>query len=84
MKPILYDRHARRRMKERSAGETEVESIISEPDLLLPSVKGRMNAFRWLNGRYLRVTFKEETDTILVITVTVRKRPFAGENRHED
>lgn len=84
MKQILYDRHARRRMKERGAGETEVESVISDPDLLLPSVKDRMNAFRWLNGRHLRVTFKEETDTILVITVAVRKRPFVGDNRHED
>lgn len=84
MKQILYDRHARRRMKERGASETEVESVISDPDVLFPSVKDRMNALRWLNGRYLRVTFKEETDTILVITVAVRKRPFVGDNRHEN
>jgi len=62
----------------------EVESVIRDQELLLPSVKDRMNAFRWLNGRYLRVTFKEETDAILVITVAVRKRPFVGDNRHEN
>jgi hypothetical protein len=84
MKQILFDRHARKRIKERGAGDMEVESVIRDPELLLPSVKDRMNAFRWLNGRYLRVTFKEETDAILVITVAVRKRPFVGDNRHEN
>ena len=84
MKQILFDRHARKRIKERGAGDMEVESVIRDPELLLPSVKDRMNAFRWLNGRYLRVTFKEETDAILVITVAVRKRPFVGDNHHEN
>ena len=84
MKQILFDRHARKRIKERGAGDMEVESVIRDQELLLPSVKDRMNAFRWLNGRYLRVTFKEETDAILVITVAVRKRPFVGDNRHEN
>ena len=84
MKQILFDRHARKRIKESGAGDMEVESVIRDPELLLPSVKDRMNAFRWLNGRYLRVTFKEETDAILVITVAVRKRPFVGDNRHEN
>jgi len=84
MKQILYDRHARRPMKERGAGEVEVESVIRDPEHLLPSVKDRMNAFRWLNGRYLKVTFIEETEAIVVITVAVRKRPFVGDNRHED
>lgn len=43
-----------------------------------PSVKGRQNAYKFIGDRYLRVTFKEELDHILVITVTVRKRPFRG------
>jgi hypothetical protein len=76
MKPIVYDRHARRRMKDRAVTEEEAESAIAGPDSLLPSVKGRMNAFKYLNGRYLRITFKEEKEQFLVITVTIRKRPF--------
>jgi len=76
VKPIKYDRHAKKRMKDREVSETEAALAIGYPDLYEPSVKGRMNAFKFVNGRYLRVTFKEEMDHILVITVTIRKKPF--------
>jgi len=65
-------------MKDREVGETETELAIEIPDLCEPSIKGRMNAFKFVNGRYLRVAFKEEADHILVITVTIRKKPFKG------
>lgn len=76
MKPIRYDRHARRRMKEREVTEEEAEIAIKEPDLAEPTVKGRRNAYKFIGGRFLRVTYKEEYDHILVITVTMRKKPF--------
>ncbi len=76
MKLVKYDRHAKRRMKERDVAEKETESVIENPDSCEPSVKGRNNAFKFINGRYLRVTFKDEPDHILVITVTIRKKPF--------
>jgi hypothetical protein len=63
-------------MHERNVTENEVEAVIASPEYIEPSVKGRMNAFHFMSGRYLRVTFREETDHILVITVTVRKKPF--------
>ncbi len=78
MKPIKYDRHARKRMKEREVSEEEIAFVITHPDSCEPSVKERMNAFKFIHGRYLRVTFKEENDRILVITVTIRKKPFMG------
>ena len=78
MKPIRYDRHARKRMKDREVSEDEAEFVIKNPDACKPSIKGRINAFKFVNGRYLRVTFKEESDHILVITVTIRKKPFIG------
>lgn len=65
-------------MKERGVSEDEAEMTISNPEYAEPSVKGRKNAFSFKNGRYLRVTFKEESDHIMVITVTIRKRPFRG------
>ena len=77
-KPVKYDRHAKKRMKEREVSKDETEFAIENPDFCEPSIKGRMNAFKFTNGRYLRVTFKEEVDHILVITVTIRKRPFRG------
>ena len=76
MKPIRYDRHAKRRMKDRHVTEADVELAIENADSLEQSIKGRINAFRFLNGRYLRVTFREEPDQILVITVTIKKKPF--------
>lgn len=78
MKSIRYDRHARRRMKEREITEEEAEITIKEPEFTKPSVKDRTNAFKFTGGRFLRVTFKEEPDHILVITVTMRKKPFRG------
>ena len=68
MKPIKYDRHAKRRMRDRN--------VIEEADFLKQSIKGRMNAFKFINGRYLRVTFKEEPQQMFIITVTIRKKPF--------
>jgi len=49
---------------------------LREPEYTAPSVKERINAFKFAGNRYLRVTFKEESDHFLVITVTIRKKPF--------
>jgi len=76
MKPIKYDRHAKRRMRDRGVTEEETEIALNEPEYREQSVKGRQNVYKFIGGKFLRVTFKEETDHILVITVTVRKRPF--------
>jgi hypothetical protein len=76
MKLIKYDRRAKRRMKDRHVIDDEVKSAIEDADFLEQSIKGRLNAFKFVNGRYLRVTFKEEPDHILVITVIIRKKPF--------
>jgi hypothetical protein len=76
MKPIRYDRHARRRMKERGVTEEEAETTINNPEHMESSIKGRKNAYKFIGYRFLRVTFREENDHILVITVTLRKRPF--------
>jgi hypothetical protein len=76
MKPAIYDRHAKRRMKERKVTETEVEFVLENPNYFEKSIKGRVNAFKFLNGRYLRVTFKNGFDYNLIVTVVVRKTPF--------
>jgi hypothetical protein len=76
VKKILFDRHALRRMKERQVAEEEVKETIADPDALEPSIKGRMNSYKFSNGRFLRVTYKEEMTSILIITVTIRKNPF--------
>ena len=79
MKPIRFDRHARKRMRDREVTPEEAEMTIREPEYTEPSVKGRTNVFKSIGGRFLRVTLKEESDHILVITVTMRKKPFRGD-----
>jgi len=76
MKQIKYARHAKRRMKERRVEESEAEHALCQPDFTEPAAKGRTNSYKFINGRYLRVTFKEEANHILIITVTIRKKPF--------
>jgi len=49
---------------------------IAAPEYIEPSVKGRNKCLPFFKRQILRVTFREETDHILVITVTVRKKPF--------
>lgn len=73
---IRYDRHAKRRLKERDVSEDEIEMVIQSPDYTEPSIKGRINAFKFLSGRYIRVTYKNKSDGILIITATIRKKPF--------
>ncbi len=76
MKQIKYDRHAKKRMKDRKVSQEEVEIAMDNPDFSQPGVKKRTNVFKFVSGRYLRVTYKEESDHILIITVTIRKKPF--------
>ena len=76
MKPIIYDRHAKRRMKERGVSENETAHAIENPDTNEPSMRGRANAYKFTGGRYLRITYREKPDCIMVITVTVRLKPF--------
>ncbi len=76
MKQIVFDRHAKRRMKERGVAEEEAEFTLEHPDAVEPSVKGRLNSYKFVNGRFLRITWKEEADRRLVITAAIRKKPF--------
>jgi hypothetical protein len=78
MKSIIYCRHARKRMKDRSVTEEEVDLVTKNPEYIESDTKKRKNAYKYINNRFLRVTFQEENDNILIITVTVRKRPFGG------
>jgi len=49
--------------------EIEVESAIKVPDFIEPSAENRSNAWKKICNRYLRVTFKEESDKVLMISV---------------
>lgn len=67
-KPIKYDRHARRRMKWRRISQREVEQTLKEPDKTELTTYSRKNAFKRIESRYIKVTFRELEDEILVIS----------------
>lgn len=84
MRRVEFDRHAKRRMKDRSISEMEALSTIETPDFAEPSVKGRTNAYKFIGGRYLRITYKLESNGIItVITAVARKNPFES-GQHEN
>ena len=68
-KTIRFDRHARRRMKWRKISEEDILRVLDAPDKVKKSVKGRMNAYRVIGQRHIKVSFKEFTEEILVISV---------------
>lgn len=70
-------------MKERGISTAEAEKTLREPERVEPSMKGKVNAFKFLNQRFIRVTYRDHTDHLLVITVVMRKKPFK-ERHHED
>ena len=69
---ISYARHARRRMRWRGIGETEVADAVMAPDRVEPSIRERQNAYKRIGDRLIRVTFRETENGILIITVVDR------------
>ena len=74
VKTIKYTRHARNRMRLHGISETDVELAMRKPEYLEPSVGGRSNAWVKISGKFLRVTYKEEGDRLLVITAVKKKK----------
>jgi len=73
MKPIRIVRHARRRMVHREITQEEIEAVLRQPQRVAPSLKGRQNVFGPSPGGWLRVTFLETADEVIVIAA-VRQR----------
>jgi len=48
--------------------------VLEKPDFVKPSIKGRQNIWRKLQGRYYRVTCLEEGNKIIIVTVTPKEK----------
>ena len=66
---IRFDRHARRRMKWRKISEDEVNLVLNSPEKTEQSIKGRTNVYKAIESRYIKVTYKEFPEGILIISV---------------
>ncbi len=74
MKMIKYTRHAKNRMRLHRITEAEIESAIDNSDFIEPSSEGKLNAWKRVSEKYLRVTFKEKTGKVLIITAVKKKK----------
>jgi len=61
-------------MRWHKISEQEIELAIEKPEYIETSVEGRSNAWIRTSDKHLRVTYKEETNTLLVITAVKKNR----------
>ena len=73
MKEIYISRHAKRQMKWRKISDKEVEETIFDPEKLEDSIKGRKNAYKHISQKWIKVTYKEESDKFIIVTVIDKK-----------
>ena len=69
---MKFSRHARRQMKWRKISEDDIGEVVNTPDYIEYSISGRINAFKMIQGRLLKVTYKAEENEIIVITAMVK------------
>lgn len=74
MQPKKLTRHAKNRMRMHGITEAEVDSAIERPDFTEPSVEGRVNVWKKVDDKFLRVTFKDEQRRVLIITAVKKKK----------
>lgn len=55
-------------MKWRRITEDEVRSVLEHPDKVEQSIRGRTNVYKRISERYIKVTYREYADRILVIS----------------
>ena len=73
-KKVRFDRYAKRRMKWRKISEEEVRLTMSNPDKMETSIKGRINVYKIIGKKYIKVTYKEQPCEILVISVVDKSK----------
>ena len=69
---IKFSRHAKKQMIWRLITEQEVKLAINNTDRLESSIHERTNAYKTLEDRKLKITYKQEGDDIIVITALIK------------
>ena len=70
MEPLVFSRHARRRLQLYNISEQLVSEVLVAPETDEPSINARTNATRIVAGRRLRVTYVVEEQGYVITTVT--------------
>ena len=71
---IRFTRHARNRMRLYRVTQAEVTDALRQPDRVTPTSSGEQHAWKQIPRGWLRVTYAQEGQGSLVITVTVGRR----------
>lgn len=69
MPPVRISRHARNQIRYWRLTDDDVIGALDAPDAVTPSIKGRSNAWKQTDDYLLKVTFIEERDALVVVTV---------------
>jgi hypothetical protein len=84
VRPIRITRHARNRMRWHRISEELVQVTSRAPEWEEPSVAGRVNRWKRVENRFLRVTCRDELERIVVISAVFKSRgPRRKENRED-
>jgi len=75
VKPVRITRHARNRMRWHQIGEDLIRETLQTADREEPAAAGRINRWKQVADRFLRVTVREEPDRIVVISAVFKRRP---------
>ncbi|MBI4043180.1 MAG: DUF4258 domain-containing protein [Candidatus Diapherotrites archaeon] len=68
-KRVIFSAHAIQRMTQRSIRIPQVIEAIDAPDQIRHTHQERKIAVKWVSNRKVHVVYKEESVTIIVITV---------------
>jgi len=72
-------RHARNRMRLYDIPEAVVRDVLAKPDEILSGDSGYQHAWGRGGGeQWLRITFKDEGDRRIIITVTPKRKKPGG------
>lgn len=65
---IRYTGHAERRLTERGITRFEVEAVIADPEIAMPSRRGRVDVMKRIGGRLIRVLYEPHRGGPVVVT----------------
>ncbi len=78
VKPIRITRHARNRMRWHRISEELVHLTLAAPEWEESSVAGRVNRWKKVEDRFLRVTCRDEPERMMVISAVFKRRGPRG------
>jgi hypothetical protein len=61
-------------MRGRRIAKADVASAIASPDFEEPALEDRRNVWKKLSDQYLRVTYKESEESILIVTAVKKNK----------